>query len=120
MTLTIELAGLELYDHHGVDEDERRRGQTFVFDLWLDVPDDAARSDRIEDAVDYREVAKAVREVSEGRPRRLLETVATAIADELIARFPVERVRVRVRKPHVDLDAGPLEYSAVTVERLRE
>ena len=115
MTLTIELAGLELHGYHGVEEDERREGQRFLFDLWLDVPEDAARSDRIEDAVDYREVVAAVRAVSDGRAYALLEALATAVAEALLVRFPLARVRVRVRKPDVRLDA-PVEWSAVSCE----
>jgi len=113
VTLTIELAGLELFGHHGVEEDERREGQRFLFDVWLDVPDDAARSDRIEDAVDYREVVAAVRDVSDGRAFHLLEALAAATARALVDRFPLEEARVRVRKPDVRLER-PVEYSAVT------
>ena len=112
----IELAGLELYGYHGVEEHERRDGQRFLFDLWLDVSDEAGRSDRIEDAVDYREVVARVRAVSDGRHFQLLEALAAAVADELLATFPLARVRVRVRKPDVRLDV-PVDYSAVTVER---
>jgi dihydroneopterin aldolase len=61
-------------------------------------------------------VAACVREVSDRERVRLLETLAAALADVLVERFAVERVRVRVRKPHVQLDP-PAEYSAVTVER---
>ena len=56
-----------------------------------------------------------MREVSDGRAYHLLEALATALADELLARFPVERVSVRVRKPDVVLDP-PVEYAAVSVD----
>jgi dihydroneopterin aldolase len=59
-----------------------------------------------------------VREVSDGTRFSLLEALAGAVADELIARFAAERVRVRVRKPDVVLDP-PVEWSAATVERSR-
>ena len=118
MTVTVEVLGLELHGRHGVLEDERREGQRFLFDLWLDVPADASASDRLEDAVDYREVVAVVREVSDGRAFALLEALAGALADALLARFAVERVRVRVRKPDVRL-AAPVEHTAVTVERAR-
>ena len=118
MTLTIELAGLELHGHHGVEDEERRRGQRFLFDVWLDVADDAARSDRIEDAVDYREVVSVVREVSDSRAYQLLEALAAAIADGVLERFSVERVRLRVRKPDVALGV-PVEHAAVEVDRHR-
>jgi 7,8-dihydroneopterin aldolase/epimerase/oxygenase len=112
---TIELAGLEVFGYHGVNEDERRDGQRFLYDLELDVGE-AGASDRIEDAVDYRDVAACVREVSEGRAFHLLEALAAAVADALLDRFPVPRVRVRVRKPDVRL---PVEHAAATVERSR-
>jgi 7,8-dihydroneopterin aldolase/epimerase/oxygenase len=116
VSVMIELRGLELFAHHGVLDNERRAGQRFLFDLWLEASDDAARSDRLEDAVDYRQVLAAVREVSDRQTFRLLEALAAAVADSLLARFPVVRVRVRVRKPDVQLEE-PVEYAAVSVER---
>jgi len=118
MTLTVELHGIELHGFHGVEESERRDGQRFLFDLWLDVSEEAALSDRIEDAVDYREVAAVVRDISDGTAFRLLEALAAAVAEALLERLEIERVRVRVRKPDVRL-ADPVEYSAVSVERER-
>ena len=112
---TIELAGLEIFGRHGVGEDERRDGQTFLYDVWLEVGE-AGSSDRIEDAVDYREVTACVREVSDSRSYHLLEALAAAVADALLERFPVPHLRVRVRKPDVRL---PVEHAAVSVERSR-
>jgi dihydroneopterin aldolase len=118
MTVTVEIRGLELSGRHGVLEQERSEGQRFLFDLRLDVPAGAAASDRLEDAVDYREVVALVREVSDARAYRLLEALAAAVADAVLARFPVERARVRVRKPEVRL-AAHVEFAAVSVERVR-
>jgi dihydroneopterin aldolase len=114
----IELRGLEVFGHHGVDEEERRAGQRFLFDLKLVLARGAGSSDRIGDTVDYRQVAILVKEVSDGRRFHLLEALAGAVADALLERFPVEAARVRVRKPEVRLDP-PVEYSAVTVSRAR-
>ena len=115
--MTIELYGLSLHGHHGADADERRKGQRFLFDLWLDVDELPGRTDRIEDAVDYREVAELVQEVSGSHEFHLLETLAVSIADGILTRFPaVSHARVRVRKPEVRLEP-PVDYSAVTVER---
>ena len=113
--MKIELHGLEVFGHHGATEVEEREGQLFLFDVYL-WPRQQPEADEIDKTIDYRDVAACVRDVSDGRRVQLLETLATSIADELIARFPVERVRVCVRKPHVQLDP-PAEYSAVTVER---
>ena len=115
--MRIELRGIELHGHHGVLEDERRHGQRFLVDVDLDLADtSAAGTDRIEDAVDYRDVVSTVVEVSDARAFNLLEAFATALADALLGRFPLERVRVTVRKPDVVL-ARPVEHAAIVVER---
>jgi len=115
--MRVELHGVELYGYHGVGEDERERGQRFVYDIELEVGERGA-DDRIENAVDYREVAACLREVAGGQ-YRLLEALASAIADTLVARFEVEQVKVRVRKPEVTPAGVALDFSAVTVERPR-
>ena len=113
--MRIELVGMELFGHHGVGAEERACGQRFVYDVELEVGDQGA-DDRLESAVDYRDVAAAVREVAGGQ-FRLLEALATAIADDLAERFPVDRVKVRVRKPEVRPSGVDLEFAAVTIER---
>jgi dihydroneopterin aldolase len=115
--MKIELSGIELHGYHGVLEHERNDGQRFLFDVELEVGE-AGSSDRIEDAVDYRDVVACVREVSDGRAYRLLEALANQLAAALLERFPVERVEVRVRKPDVVLDPS-VEQAAVRVVRER-
>ena len=113
--ITVEVRDLRIFGRHGVHEEERERGQDFVFDVELEVGE-RATSDRLEDAVDYVEVARAVQEVSDARQYALLEALATAVADELERRFAPERVRVRVRKPAVR-PAGLEGTVAATVTR---
>jgi dihydroneopterin aldolase len=114
----IELTAIELHAFHGVLEHERSEGQRFLVDVELDFTDlTAASSDRIEDAIDYRDVVAAVVEVSDGRAYHLLEAFALALADTLLSRFPVDRACVRVRKPDVAL-SRPVENAAVVVEVL--
>jgi dihydroneopterin aldolase len=117
--VTIELLSLVVFGHHGYLEEERRLGQRFLVDLWVDVDEAATATDRIEQTVDYRRLAGLVREIFAGPERLLLEGLAGGIADGTIERFDaVERVRVRVRKPDVVLDP-PVEHAAVIVERTR-
>jgi dihydroneopterin aldolase len=98
--ITVELRDLRIFGRHGVHEHEKRDGQDFLFDVDLAVGERGV-SDRLEDAVDYSAVARAVQEISDARSYDLLEALATAIADELLQRFDAERVLVRVRKPEV-------------------
>ena len=100
MSVVVELRGLTLFGRHGVHEHEKRDGQSFVFDVDLDVGERGI-ADRLDDAVDYRHVALAVQAVSDARSYDLLEALAHAVAVDLQARFRAERVRVRVQKPAV-------------------
>jgi 7,8-dihydroneopterin aldolase/epimerase/oxygenase len=113
--ITVEVRDLRVFGRHGVHEEERGRGQDFVFDVELEVGE-RGTSDRLEDAVDYVDVARAVKEVSDGHQFALLEALATAVADELERRFSPERVRVRVSKPEVR-PAGLEGTVAATVTR---
>jgi dihydroneopterin aldolase len=117
--MRIELQGLVVFGHHGYLEEERRLGQRFLVDLWVDVHGEATETDRIEDTVDYRRLATLVREVFSGPERLLLEGLAGAIVDGILDGYPaVEHAKVRVRKPDVVLDP-PVDHAAVIVERSR-
>ena len=114
--IVVELEGLEVFGHHGADEAERERGQTFLFDVRLEVAD-VARSDRLADTVDYVAVAELVKDVSDGRRYHLLEALSSDVADAVVERFSVEGVRVRVRKPHARPAGLPVAWTAATAER---
>ena len=116
MTVLVEVTGLEIRGRHGATPEEHEQDQPFLYDLELELPE--PRADRVEETVDYREVVALVREVSAKEELQLLETLAAAVADALIERFPLERARVRVRKPEVGLEA-PVEWTAASVERSR-
>lgn len=88
MTTKIVLKAMRFYAYHGVAEQERQVGNTFLVDLTLTAPlQQAVASDRLEDTINYAEVYETVRE--EMRiPSRLLEHVAGRILDALHHRFP--------------------------------
>ncbi len=118
MGVTVELRGLEVFGHHGATEEEREAGRTLLYDVWWEVGDEAL-SDRLEDTVDYDGVVECVRSVSDARRFHLLEALAAAVADSVVARFRVEHVRVRVRKAGIRPAGLGLTHSAATVERRR-
>jgi 7,8-dihydroneopterin aldolase/epimerase/oxygenase len=117
VTVTVELAGLEVFGHHGATDAEQREGRTLLYDLEWELPADP--EDRLEDTVDYDQVAAVVREISDVRRFRLLETLAAAVADAVLDRFPVARVRVRVRKRGIRPAGLTVDYSSASVERSR-
>ena len=109
--MIVEVHGLELFGRHGVNDDERRAGQTFLFDVMLEVNE--PKEDAIDATVDYRKVRDIIRSVNEAESYRLLETLAAAAADALNAELPVKKVRVSVRKPGV----AWAEWTGVTCDR---
>jgi 7,8-dihydroneopterin aldolase/epimerase/oxygenase len=112
MSVEVEIHGLEVFGGHGVNEEERLLGQTFLFDVVYVTDEPAA--DELPAAVDYRAVRDVVRAVSDAEVYSLIETLAAAVADALVAALPVRSVRVRVRKPEITW----AEWTAVSVERV--
>lgn len=110
------------HGHHGTLPAERELGQPFVvdIDLYLDLRA-AGLSDDLTKTVDYGEVHRLAKQIVEGEPVDLTETVAERIASAVLEEHPlVEVMRVKVRKPAVRLDDTVLDGSAVEIERRRE
>jgi dihydroneopterin aldolase len=109
--MIVQVHGLELFGRHGVDDDEREQGQTFLVDVTLHVQEPA--EDSLDATFDYRRARDLVRAINEGRSYKLLETFAAAAADALVAEPEIERVSVTVRKPGI----AWADWTAATVER---
>ena len=115
----ILLGGMAFFGYHGNTEEEARLGQRFVVDLELytDVTR-AGSSDRIEDTVDYGKVYRLVQEVVEGSRYRLLEALATTVADRILEELLPEAVLVRIKKPSAPIP-GHFDYMGVEILRQR-
>ena len=59
----------------------------------------AARRDQIEDAVDYKKIAKLTIAYVEKSRFQLIETLADSLADLLLSRFHLSEIFIRVSKP---------------------
>jgi dihydroneopterin aldolase len=118
----ILLADMVFHGRHGTLQAEHELGQPFVvsIELHLDLRP-AGISDDLTKTVDYGEVHRLAREIVEGLPVQLTETLAERIAAATLTEHPaVEAVRVKVAKPHVRLDDTVLAGSAVEILRRRE
>jgi len=116
--VTVEIRGLSLYTHHGVSTAEREVGQRLLLDLTLEVGEvDATVTDLVEDTVDYGEVVSVVALVAQQRSYKTLERLCTAIADRLLADFPIEAVSIKAAKPEPPI---PLPVEEVSVQVWRE
>jgi 7,8-dihydroneopterin aldolase/epimerase/oxygenase len=118
VSVDVELRGLSIYTHHGVSDAEQEIGQRLEFDVTFDVPDcDAVLTDRVEDTIDYGDVADLVALAATERSYRTLERLAHVVGERLAERYGSERVRVRATKPEPPL---PLAIEEVSVEVLVE
>jgi dihydroneopterin aldolase len=118
----ILLEGMVFDGRHGTLPAERELGQPFVVDVELRLNlRPAGLSDDLAQTVDYGAVHRLAREIVEGEPVSLTETVAERIAATILEDHPsVEAVRVKVAKPHVRLDDTVLSGSAVEILRHRD
>jgi dihydroneopterin aldolase len=116
--VTIEIVGLSLYTHHGVEQAERAVGQRLVFDLSFDLSQcDATVTDRVEDTIDYADVCQQVALAAQERSYKTLERLCSAIADRMMDRYDADAVTVRATKPEPPI---PLPVEEVTVEVWKE
>jgi dihydroneopterin aldolase len=100
MSDRITLRGMRFAGRHGVLAEERAEPQPFEVDLVLrlDLSHPAA-TDELSDTIDYSTLFALAREIVEERSFHLIEALAGAIAEAVLAAHPVDDVEVRVRKP---------------------
>ena len=114
----LRLEGMRFFGHHGCLADERSAG--VHLDVDVEVRTDtrgAARTDRVEDTIDYARLVEKCRRVVEDDSYHLVETVAERLAEGLLEEPRVASVRVRVAKrPPL---AVAVDRFSVTVERRR-
>ena len=101
----------------GINPDERVKQQDILINMviWADIRQ-AAASDAIEDAVDYKSITKRVIQHVEASSDFLVEKLVTDLARIVITEFGVERAMVRVEKP------GALRFAesvGIEIERTR-
>lgn len=119
MSDRIEVVGLRVLGHHGALPGEQDRAQPFELDLFIDADfATAERTDDLVDAVDYGALVTAAQAVVEQRRFALLEALATAVADALLAVRGVLAVTVVLRKLRPPV-AAQLTSAGVRVTRPR-
>jgi FolB domain-containing protein len=101
----------------GINPEERIKEQDILINMviYADIRQ-AAQSDAIEDAVDYKSITKRVIGHVEASSNFLVEKLVTDIARIIITEFDVAKVQVRVEKP------GALRFAqsvGIEIERSR-
>jgi dihydroneopterin aldolase len=116
----IQLLGMQFYGYHGVFLEEQTLGQRFTVDVTLSLSlQQAGQTDELEFTVNYADVYACVKRIVEGTPKKLIESVAETIANELIEQFPIHAAEIRVVKEQPPIP-GVIGHVAVQIKRFRE
>ncbi len=116
----IRIRNAVFYAYHGVLTEEQNLGARFELDvdMYCDIAA-AAETDALKHTVDYAKVYSYIQRVVGKKKYRLIETLANTIAQGLLKEFTnLEKVQVRVRKPHPPLN-GVVDCVEVEVTQSR-
>ena len=113
----IIIKGLKVEAAVGVTAGERDKPQRLEVDAVITpLQTFAAVADEIDRTVDYQAAAQQIAKLAHSRPRCLIETLASDLAEMLVSEFQASRAEVEVRKfvlPDTD-------YVAVRCSRQRK
>lgn len=113
----IIVRGIRFHGYHGTSESERRVGQKYEIDAELICSlDTAGRTDNLEHTVDYAKVVRLIVETGTEKPFRLIEALAEELASRVLDQFPVDEVRITVKKLSPPIEQSIL-YVAVEIRR---
>ncbi|MDF1617079.1 2-amino-4-hydroxy-6-hydroxymethyldihydropteridine diphosphokinase [Petrocella sp. FN5] len=114
----ISVVDLEVYAFHGVLEEEKKQGQTFLisFDAYLDL-ETAGAEDDLGLSVSYASMCYTIEDYFKSEKYNLIETLAEGVAKSLLTTYDLIRgIKVTVKKPHAPI-GRPFKCASVTVER---
>ena len=95
----IEIVDLEVKSKIGVPEKERESFQKLLVCIRFQIEAGFRElHDRLDKTIDYAAVATEAVRVAEENRARLLETLVSAIADTLMARFRIRHLEVELKK----------------------
>jgi dihydroneopterin aldolase/2-amino-4-hydroxy-6-hydroxymethyldihydropteridine diphosphokinase len=115
----IIMQGMQFYGYHGALAEEQQLGQRFEVNLemYLDLGL-AGRTDDLQKTVSYADVYTLIKKIVENKKFKLIESVAEAIALQVLDNFPINKVTVQVRKPQAPIP-GVFDYMAVEIDRTK-
>jgi dihydroneopterin aldolase len=99
VSASIVLKNLRVQSVIGVYEREKAAAQTLKLDMELSLRSaNASISDNLRDTVDYDTLIKAIREFARTHTHELLERFTYALAQHLLASFPLKHIQITAWK----------------------
>ena len=117
---TIRLKNMQFYAFHGVDNSEKHLGGRFEVDVEMQLSlTNSCDSDDLNDTVNYERIYKTVNACGSTEKFYLIEALANSIAKDILINYPINSIKVRVRKPHAPVK-GVLDTVEVELNRSKE
>lgn len=114
----ILLEGVQIPAALGVTAAERRMRRPVLLDIEIGVDlKPAGASDQIRHTLHYEKIFQVVEAIAGNREHKLVEALGQRIADAILEEFPVDWVRICVRKPKPI--AGVLDTAGIRITRHR-
>jgi dihydroneopterin aldolase len=111
---TVALEGMKFYAFHGYYPEERKVGNDFILDVYVDIPRFDSLDDNITDTVNYEEIYQ-ICQLHMDKKYKLLETIALNIGEDIKKRYDqIAEVRIKIAKLGPQLggvvDRAVIEY----------
>lgn len=96
--LNIELSHLQFHSFHGVFEEESKTGGDYEVDLVASFEPECVPVHHMDETVDYTLLYEVIKQHME-KPTKLLETLATEMAKEILTTYSkIKEVSVKIKK----------------------
>jgi len=99
--MKIKIKNLRLRTIIGANEWERHVLQDVVINVKLEWDGgNAAKSDKLEDTIDYKKLSKEIIRIAENSKFQLIESLAKRILDHIMEDQRIQKASIEIDKPH--------------------
>ena len=113
--ISISIHGAEFFAYHGFYPEEQKLGNKFLVDVEVSfLPLTNLKEDKLSNTIDYEQLYNMIDEQMK-HTRKLIETVAQAIVDQIKDNYPVvEKIQISIKKLNPPLK-GKVDYSCIII-----
>jgi len=113
----IIVKNIKAYGYHGALTEENILGQNFYADITLYKSlKKAGETDELDESISYVDVYYDVEDIIKNKKFKLIEALAEKIAQTLLEKYSIKKVKVKIRKPGAPIN-GNFDYVGVEITR---
>jgi len=116
--MLIKIKNLQCQGVIGIHEEERKAPQPIIVNMEINYNSrQAAKSDNIDEAVDYDDICKQVSKIISDSKFNLLETLAETLADKITQDKRIKKLQIELDKPNAIDNAASVSITHFVVPR---